>query len=100
LTFWRLLINVLDNCLLVQGKALAMCSYSGWVCKCQAHQSIAGYFYNCPSDEAHTTNEGQVAVFCNTESVPKKRRRPTQPRHTQRHRRYRLAAAMTLKMRM
>ncbi|KAJ1834049.1 hypothetical protein LPJ70_006367 [Coemansia sp. RSA 2708] len=57
--------NVLDNCLSVQGKVLAMCSYSDWACKCQAQQSIAGCFNNCPSDEARAANEGQVTVFCN-----------------------------------
>ncbi|KAJ2722079.1 phosphoribosylformylglycinamidine synthase [Coemansia sp. Cherry 401B] len=42
------------------------------MCKCQAQQSIAGYFNNCPSDEAHTTNEDQATASCNAESVPKK----------------------------
>ncbi|KAJ2310130.1 hypothetical protein IWW52_005501, partial [Coemansia sp. RSA 2704] len=49
-------INILDNCLSVQGKVLAMRSYSGWACKCRAQQSIANCFINCPSDEARSTN--------------------------------------------
>ncbi|KAJ2850241.1 hypothetical protein IWW36_002037 [Coemansia brasiliensis] len=57
--------NVLDNCLAVEGQALAMCSYSDWACKCQAQKSIAGCFSNCPSDEARSAHEGQVTVFCN-----------------------------------
>ncbi|KAJ2554392.1 hypothetical protein EV175_002596 [Coemansia sp. RSA 1933] len=57
--------NILDNCLAQQKTVFSMCSYSDWACKCSAQKAVAGCFNNCPIDEAKSSHEGQVIVFCN-----------------------------------
>ncbi|KAJ2867214.1 hypothetical protein GGI22_001117 [Coemansia erecta] len=57
--------NILDNCLSQQKTVFSMCSYSDWACKCSAQKAVAGCFNNCPMDDAKSSYESQIIVFCN-----------------------------------